>query len=385
MSAKNAPNRSRSSNMKIVRIETFPVQPRWLFVKVETDSGLVGWGEALGDKAHVQAAAIASFEHALIGEDPTKIVHHWQTMLRGAFWRGGPTLNAAISGVEIALWDILGKSLGAPVYKLLGGPTRERVRVYRHGGGKTPEECREKALRIVAEGYTGLKMGPFEKLREVDHYSHVEAAVAKVAAVREAVGFEVDLMLDFHGRVSPAMAIVAEEALRPYRPFFIEEPVLPENVDAFARVAAQTKTPIATGERLFTKWGFREILERGAAAILQPDPCICGGILESRTIAAMAECHYAGVAPHNPYGPINLAAALQIDACIPNFVIQEFVHLGEGYLKRPFEVREGYIALPEGPGLGIEVDENFVRSIPLGPLPDVGRWFHEDDGSVADW
>lgn len=371
--------------MKITRIESFPIQPRWLFLKIETDSGLTGWGEALGDKAPVQAAAIASFEHALAGKDPTKIVHHWQSLFRGAFWRGGPTLNAAISGIEMALWDILGKSLGVPVYRLLGGPTRERVRVYPHGGGKTPEDCARRAEEIVAAGFTGLKFGPFEKLREADHHSRIEEAVAKMAAVRKVVGFEVDVMLDFHGRVSPAMAIIAEEALRPYRPFFIEEPVLPENTEALARVASQSKTPIATGERLFTKWGFREVLEKGAAAILQPDPCICGGILEARSIAAMAECHYAGIAPHNPYGPVNLAAALQIDACIPNFVIQEFVHLGEGYLKNPFVVSNGYIELPQGPGLGIEVDEAFVRSRPLGPLPDVGRWFHDDDGSVADW
>jgi galactonate dehydratase len=206
-----------------------------------------------------------------------------------------------------------------------------------------------------------------------------------VAAVREAVGSGVDILLDFHGRVSPAMAILMEEAMRPSHAFFIEEPVLPENVDALARVAKQFKTPIATGERLFTKWGFREVLEKGAAAILQPDPCICGGILESTHIAAMAECYYASVAPHNPYGPINMAAALQIDSCIPNFLIQEYVHLGEGYLKNPFEVGDGYIERPKGPGLGIEVDEEYVRSRPLAPKPDVGRWFHADDGSVADW
>jgi galactonate dehydratase len=173
--------------------------------------------------------------------------------------------------------------------------------------------------------------------------------------------------------------------MRPSRPFFIEEPVLPENVDSLARVAQQFKTPIATGERLFTKWGFREVLEKGAAAILQPDPCICGGILEATHIAAMAECHYASVAPHNPYGPINMAAALQIDASVPNFLIQEYVHLGEGYLKNPFVVRDGYIDLPMGPGLGIEVEEEYVRANPLTPKTDVGRWFHTNDGSVADW
>jgi galactonate dehydratase len=268
---------------------------------------------------------------------------------------------------------------------LLGGPTRERIRVYTRPVGKTPEELATSAKEVVSRGFTAMKFCPFDRVKGVDSYQVVEEAAARVAAVREAVGSGVDILLDFHGRVSPAMAILMEEAMRSSHPFFIEEPVLPENVDALARVAHQFKTPIATGERLFLKWGFREVLEKGAAAILQPDPCICGGILESVHIAAMAECHYVDVAPHNPYGPINMAAALQIDAAVPNFLIQEYVHLGEGYLKEPFVVREGYIELPTRPGLGIEVDEAFVASHPLGPKADVGIWFHEGDHSVADW
>jgi galactonate dehydratase len=371
--------------LKITAIRTYAVEPRWLFVKVETDEGVHGWGECLGDKAFVIAEAVRSYEHALIGEDPGKIVHLWQSMFRGAFWRGGPTLCAALSGLEIALWDIKGKALGVPVYTLLGGPTRERIRVYTRPRGSTAAELAASAKEVVAAGFDAMKFCPFEKVKLIDHVSVVEDAAERVAAVREAVGSNVDILLDFHGRVSPAMAILMEEAMRPSRPFFIEEPVLPENVDALARVAQQCKTPIATGERLFLKWGFREVLEKGAASILQPDPCICGGILEATHIAAMAECHYAAVAPHNPYGPINMAAALQIDACIPNFLIQEYVHLGEGYLKQPFVVKDGYIELPTGPGLGIEVDEEAVRGHLLGPKPDVGRWFHDDDGSVADW
>jgi galactonate dehydratase len=371
--------------VKITAIRTYPVEPRWLFLKIETDTGIFGWGECLGDKAHVVAQAVRSYESSLIGEDPRKIVHHWQSLFRGAFWRGGPTLCAAISGIEIALWDIKGKSLGVPVYELLGGPTRDRIRVYTRPHGSTPEELAKSAKEVVSRGFTAMKFCPFEKVKIVDSYDVVENAAARVAAVREAVGTGADILLDFHGRVSPTMAVLMEEAMRPSHPYFIEEPVLPENVDALARVAQQFKTPIATGERLFTKWGFREVLEKGAATILQPDPCICGGILESTHIAAMADCHYAAVAPHNPYGPINMAAALQIDACIPNFLIQEYVHLGEGYLKNPFVVKDGYIELPTGPGLGIEVDEEFVRERPLGPKPDVGVWFHEDDNSVADW
>jgi galactonate dehydratase len=371
--------------MKITRIRTFPVEPRWLFVKIETDSDIIGWGECLGDKAHVNAEAVRSYEHALLGEDPRRIVHLWQSLFRGSFWRGGPTLCAALSGIEIALWDILGKSLNAPIYQLLGGPTRSRIRVYTHGGGSTPAQCAESARKIVNAGYTAMKMCPFERVRLLDSASLVEEAAARVDAVRQEVGSAVDIMLDFHGRVSPAMAIQLEEAMRPSRPFFIEEPVLPENTDQLAAVARQFKTPVATGERLFLKWAFREVLEKGAAAVVQPDPCICGGILEARQIAALAECHYAAVAPHNPYGPINLAAALQIDAAIPNFLIQEFVHLGAGYLRQPFVVESGYITVPAGPGLGVEVDEAYLLDHPLQPKEDVGRWFHADDGSVADW
>jgi galactonate dehydratase len=374
--------------LKITRVQTMPVQPRWLFVKVETDSDLVGYGECLGDKAFVIAEAVRSYEHHLLGEDPRKIVHHWQSMFRGAFWRGGPTLCAAISGLEMALWDILGKSLNVPVWQLLGGKVRDRIRVYTRPRGGTPEELAKSAKEVVARGYSAMKFCPFEKVHVVDHYQIVEEAAARVQAVREAVGNGVDILLDFHGRVSPTMAIWLEEAIRPYHPMFIEEPVLPENVDALARVAAQSKTPIATGERLFTKWGFREVLEKGAATILQPDPCICGGIFETRQIGAMAEVWYAALAPHNPYGPLNLAACLQIDACTPNFLIQEFVDptgLGAGYLKQPFEVVDGYITVPERPGLGVEPDEAYIAAHPLQSLPDVGRWLHDDDGSVADW
>ncbi len=206
--------------------------------------------------------------------------------------------------------------------------------------------------------------------------------------MREAVGTGVDILLDFHGRVSPTMAVWLEEAIRPFHPLFIEEPVLPENADALARVAKQFKTPLATGERLFTKWGFREVLEKGAASILQPDPCICGGIWETRHIAGMAETYYAALAPHSAYGPINLAACLHIDACTPNFLVQEIVYpaaLGEGYLKEPFVIQDGYIALPNKPGLGIEPDEEWIAAHPLPPVPDIGRWFHPDDNSVADW
>lgn len=374
--------------MKITRIHVVPVQPRWVFVKMETDEGLTGWGECLGDKAFVVAEGVRSYEHALIGEDPRRVVHHWQSMYRGTFWRSGPILGAAISGLEMAMWDILGKSLNAPVWQLLGGAVRDRIRMYTCPHGNTPEQLAESAKSVVARGFTAMKFCPFEKVHIVDHSGLVDESAARVQAVREAVGPNVDILLDFHGRVSPTMAVWMEEAMRPFRPMFIEEPVLPENVDALVRVAQQSKTPIATGERLVTKWQFRELLEKGGAAILQPDPCVTGGIWETRQIGSMAETYYAALAPHNPYGPINLAACLQVDACTPNFLLQEFVDpagLGAGYLKQPFVVKEGYIDLPTAPGLGIEVNEAYLAAHPLGPLPDPGRWFHNEDGSMADW
>ena len=237
----------QEQSLKVTAVKTYPVQPRWLFVKVETDSGIHGWGEALGDKAHVVTEAVRSYAHHLEGEDPRKIVHHWQSMFRGAFWRGGPTLCAAISGIEIALWDILGKSLNVPVHQLLGGPTRDRIRTYTRPHGGTPTELAASAREIADRGFTAMKFCPFEKVHNLDHYSGVEEAAAKVSAVREAVGSSVDILLDFNGRVSPAMAIQMEEAMRPSHPFFIEEPVLPENLDALTRVARKFKSTVATG------------------------------------------------------------------------------------------------------------------------------------------
>ncbi len=372
--------------MRITQIATCAVEPRWLFVKITTDEGLTGWGECLGDKAFVIAEAVRSYEHVLVGEDPARIIHLVERMYRHAFWRGGPVLNAAISGIEMALWDIQGKRLGVPVHQLLGGRVRDRIRVYRHIGSYEPSQIAEQARERVKEGYTAVKFCPLPALHPLEGSAVIERAVQLVAAARKAVGNEVDILLDFHGRATPAIAIQLEYELRPYRPFFIEEPVLPENVDALAQVSHKAVIPIATGERLFTRFGFREVLEKGAAHVLQPDPCICGGVFETRLIAAMAEAYYVALAPHNPYGPLNLAACLHIGACSPNFVIQEFVHLGDGYLKAPFRVQEGYIPVPEAPGLGVELDEDYLKEHPLAPKPDPGSgFFHCDDGSVAEW
>lgn len=371
--------------MRIAKLELFHVRPRWLFLKMHTDEGLVGWGEPIVEgRTRTVETAVRELESYLIGQDPRRIEHHWQAMYRGTFYRGGPVLVSAISGVEQAMWDIFGKSVGLPVYRLLGGPTRDRVRVYAHCRGATPEEAAEAARARVQEGFTALKTGFAGPVRLVDTAAFIGRCVGQIAAMREAVGDEIDIAIDFHGRFAPATAIRVIKELEPFRPMFVEEPCLPENVDTMVTIARSTTIPIATGERLFTRWGFREVIERQAAVIYQPDLSHAGGILECRKIAAMAETYYAGIAPHCPLGPIALAAGLQLDAAIPNFVCQEQVNLGEGYLKQPFVVRDGYVDLPTAPGLGIEVDEEALKDKLYDGSWDTPRLYHED-GSVADW
>ncbi|SEN79364.1 galactonate dehydratase [Paenibacillus sp. OV219] len=377
--------------MKITDMKLYHVKPRWLFLKIETDEGIVGWGEPIVEgRALTVATAIEELKRYLIGEDPLRIEHHWQVMYRGTFYRGGPVLVSAISGIEQALWDIKGKFYNLPVYEMLGGRVRDKIRMYCHCGGATPEEFAENAKKRVAAGFDAIKTGVDAPVRNVDSLAFVESQVNKFAAAREAVGSGVDIAIDFHGRVSPAMAIRLAAALEPYYPMFIEEPCLPENVDQLLRVAQSTSIPIATGERLFTRWGFREALEKGAVAIVQPDLCHAGGIFEGRKIAAMAETYYASIAPHNPLGPISLASCLQLDACTPNFLIQEHPSmaekwdLGEGYLKKPFEVIDGHVAIPQGPGLGIEINEEALIERSFGGDWDTPRLAY-DDGSFAEW
>lgn len=373
--------------MKIVSVTARLTPPRWSLVRLETDTGLVGWGEpTLEGHARTAITAVSEMARVLIGEDPRRIEHLWQAMYRGAFYRGGPILCSAISGLEQALWDIVGKHHGVPVYELLGGAVRERIRMYHGAGGGTPDEAAAAARRVQAAGFTALKTGMTPGATAiVDTPAVVDETVARIAAMREAVGRQFDLAIDCHGRLSPAMAIRLCRAVEPYAPLFVEEPVLPENVEALKAVAAKVAVPLATGERLFTKFGFRPVLEAQAVAIVQPDLSHAGGILETKKIAAMAEAYYVGLAPHCPLGPVALAASLQVAACCPNFVIQEHVPqaLGEGYLKRPFEVHDGHIALPTGPGLGIEVDEEAIAAMPEHDW--ITPQLRHADGSVADW
>jgi galactonate dehydratase len=377
--------------VKITRLELFHVQPRWMFLKVHTDEGIVGYGEPIVEgKARTVEMAIHELESFLIGQDPFNIEHLWQAMYRGAFYRGGPVLVSAISGIEQALWDIKGKYYNLPVYEMLGGACRNKIRMYAHCHGETIEELVKTALDRKEKGYTAIKTALDAPVHNVDTLSYVEHQVERIARLRETVGKDIDIAIDFHGRVSPAMAIRLAAAFEPYFPMFIEEPCLPENVDSMVKVANSTTIPIASGERLFTKWGFREVIEKQAVAIVQPDLCHAGGIFEAKKIAAMSEAYYGSIAPHNPLGPISLAACLQLDACTPNFLIQEHPTLdekwdiGEVYLKKPFEIVDGYIEIPRAPGLGIELNEEALTSMNYEGDWDTPRLYHED-GSVADW
>ena len=297
-----------------------------------------------------------------------------------AFYRGGPILTSALSGIDQALWDIKGKALGVPVYELLGGPTRDRVRVYAHSG--SPESMK----RDMEKGFTAFKTGPAKRrpARYIETPAAVQYAAERFGELRKAVGNEVDIAIDFHGAISPATAKLLIKALEPYQPMFVEEPCQAQNHDVMADIARGTFLPIATGERVFTKWGFREVLEKKAAVVLQPDLCHAGGITEVRLIAGMAEAYYATIAPHNPLGPISLAAGVQMAASIPNFLCQEQVSLGEGYLKKPFTVHNGYLDLPRGPGLGIELDENAMAD-KLNHDWRNQESYDAEDGSVVDW
>jgi galactonate dehydratase len=369
-----------------------------IFVKVETDQpGLIGWGEAtLEGKPRAVAGCIEDMEPMILGQDPRRIEHCWQILYRAGFWRLGVIGLSAISGIDQALWDIKGKELGRPVYELLGGRVRDTVRMYTHFGGGTPEEMAADAMAKVERGWTAVKTVPVPLTRPLDGPSVLKQAEAGLCAVREAVGDGVEILLDLHGRLTPQMAIQYGKRFEPYDPLFLEEPCQAENAAAMAPVARALTTPIATGERLFTRWGFREILEQKAASLLQPDTCHAGGISEVRKIATMAEVYYAGLAPHNPYGPVSTAACIQVDLVCPNFVIQEIVDpeataQAQSLVKEPLPVVNGHILPPTRPGIGVEVDEaECARRRPDFSRPEFDNQsmlffdaFHED-GSVAD-
>jgi galactonate dehydratase len=372
---------ARKDPLRITKLETFLVKPRWLFLKVHTNAGIVGLGEPiLEGRARTCAAAVKEIEPYLVGKDPRQVVHHWQAIYRHAFYRGGPILTSALSGIDQALWDIKGQALGVPVYELLGGPTRQRVRVYAHAG--KPEAIKSG----LARGFTAFKTGVAKRrpARYLETPAEVHYAADRFGELRQAAGGDADVAIDFHGAISPALAKVLIKALEPHEPMFIEEPINCQEHDVMAEIARGTHLPIATGERVFTKWGFREVLEKRAATILQPDLCHAGGITEVRLIAGMAEAYYATIAPHNPLGPISLAAGVQLAASITNFLCQEQVTLGDGYLRKPFVLRQGYLDVPTGPGLGIELDEDALAG-KIGHDWKNPEAYDKDDGSVDDW
>mgnify|MGYP000250465436 CR=1 FL=1 len=381
----------------IVDYELFEVPPRWLMLRVETADGTIGWGEPVVEgRAHTVRAAVEELmDTYLLGEDPTRIEDHWQTMYRGGFYRGGPVLMSAIAGIDQALWDIKGKQLGAPVHDLLGGPARDRIRVYQWIGGDRPSEVADQAETKVEAGFTALKMNATAEVERVDDPATVDAAVNRLCEVREAVGDEVDIGVDFHGRVTKPMAKRLAAALEPYDPMFIEEPVLPEHNDALPQIAAHTTTPIATGERMYSRWDFKQIFENGSVDVIQPDLSHAGGITEVKKIAAMAEAYDVALAPHCPLGPVALASCLQVDACSPNALIQEQslnIHYNDTgdvleYLADPsvFEYDDGYVTIPDNPGLGIEINEDHVREQSEKTVNWHNPVWRHQDGSVAEW
>jgi len=350
--------------MKITQVKAFVVQlpnmwTNYVFVKVSTDEGIVGWGECSVGMESIKAV-VEELGATLVGKDPFRIEEHWQSLYHIHHnVRGGVLHTAAISGIEIALWDIKGKAFNLPVYEMLGGAMRDKIWGYGRFDGESPEKAVERALSQVEEGFSALKGDPLGHQGIFTTPGSERDAIAKVAAVRKAVGDDVELMVEVHGRLNPAEAIRTGQALEEYRPFWYEEPVPPQNVDAMLKVAQAVGIPLATGERLYTKWDFRQLIEKQAVDVVQPDTCHAGGILELKKIAAMAEAYYIGFAPHNPYGPVNTTAALHVVATVPNFVIQEGGH-GEYdiLLKEPFpKQKAGYFDLPKGPGLGVELDE----------------------------
>jgi len=366
----------RKDNIKITKLETFVLKNSWVFVKISTDAGIVGWGEMLKDDAKACAAGAQEAGRFLVGQDPLRTMYLWQAVHRGAFYRGGPIKSAILSGIDQALWDIKGKAYGVPVYKLMGGPTRDRIRVYGRVDPKT-------GVNAMKTGPRGLKRGPY---KYVEGPKFVAEVVDNFKALREKYGPGVDIGIDFHGAVQPPTAMLLVKALEPYQPWFYEEVVQALNVDVMAEIARKTHIPLATGERIFLKWGFREILEKRAASILQPDICYAGGITELRFIAAMAETYYLPIAPHNPQGPCSLAASYQIAASIPNFLVQERGdNEHDDLLAKPLPpISNGHRPLLTDPGLGITIDEEKLKA-QVGEPREYRPAFDADDGSVVDW
>jgi galactonate dehydratase len=372
-----------------LRVHTTWGAPRnWVFVKVLTDAGLHGWGEAtLEGKEQTVAACVEELGRSLIGQDPTAVEHHWQVLYRHGFWRGGVVLNSALAALDQALWDLRGKAWGVPVYRLLGGPTRDRIRLYTHVGIYDPDRMEEDARRDVADGFTALKTGAWARDAALPESEQVARFAERVGRLRGLVGPSVDLMIDNHGRSRPAAALRLMDALAPFGLLWLEEPTPPDDLEALARLrAAGPRMDLATGERLYSKWEYAPLLERRLVDVVQPDLCHAGGITECKKIAAMAEAYYVLVAPHSPQGPVSTAASAHLGMAIPNFHVLEFVRsqpYRDRVLREAWAVEEGHLRVPDRPGLGVELDEEALAGSPMRP-PGAPRGAWAADGSVAD-
>lgn len=382
--------------MKIIKLTTYRIPPRWMLLKIETDEGIVGWGEpVIEGRARTVEAAVQELSGYLIGQDPAKINDLWQMMYRAGFYRGGPILMSAIAGIDQALWDIKGKTLGVPVYQLLGGLVRDRMKTYSWVGGDRPDDVIAGIRKLKEAGFDTFKMNGTEELAIIDSAVAIDAAVSRIAEIREAFGTSIEFGIDFHGRVSAPMAKVLLRELEPYRPLFVEEPVLAEQAEYYRRLADGTSIPLAAGERMYSRFEFKRVFEQGGIAIVQPDLSHAGGITECVRIAAMAEAYDVALAPHCPLGPVALAACLQVDFVSHNAVLQEQsmgIHYNQGaelldYVlnREDFTLVNGFISPLPKPGLGVEIDEEAVIEASKN-APDWRNpvWRHSD-GSIAEW
>lgn len=381
--------------MKISSFAVYRVKPRWIFIKLVTDEGIEGWGEMIsGTKTETVVAGATELAQTLIGRDPFAIETLWQE-LYNSFFRGGPINATIVSGIETALWDIKGKALNVPIYELLGGRARDRIKVYSWIGGDRPDDVVREALDRKNRGFDAVKMNATEELHYIDSYEKVQAVVDRVASIRKEMGAGFGIAVDFHGRVHKPMAKVLAAALEPYHLMFLEEVVLPENEEAFREVAQHVATPLATGERLCSRWAFKNLFRTGVIDIIQPDVALAGGILETRKIIATAESFDMAAAPHAPYGPIALAATLQIDACSPNVFIQEQslgIHYNKGFdlldfveNKEVFQYKDGFVSLPTLPGLGLAINEELVKKVSAEGLVWTNPKWKNYDGTHAEW
>ena len=381
--------------MKIKSFKMYRVKPRWIFIKLVTDEGLEGWGEMIsGTKTEMVVAGAEEMAQFLIGRDPFAIETLWQELYK-SFFRGGPINSTVVSGIEMALWDIKGKALGMPIYELLGGKAREKIKVYSWIGGDRPDDVVREAIDRKTRGFDAVKMNATEEMHYIDSYEKVKEVVARVFSIRKELGDGFGIAVDFHGRVHKPMAKVLAAALEPYHLMFLEEVVLSENEECFKEVAQHVSTPLATGERLCSRWAYKNIFKEGVVDIIQPDVALAGGILETRKIIAAAEAFDMAAAPHAPYGPIALAATLQIDACSPNVFIQEQslgIHYNKGFdlldfveNKEIFQYKDGFVNLPDQPGLGLKINEELVKKVSAEGLVWTNPRWKNYDGTHAEW